>query len=88
MFVGMSFFFLDFSIIPIAISIVGGSGTLAGAVLGASILVPLSEMLRAFGPLRMVVYALLIMVVLILKSEGLFNFFQRKYHQFERVVKV
>jgi branched-chain amino acid transport system permease protein len=88
MFVGMSYFFLDFSIMPIAITIVGGPGSLAGAVLGASILVPMSEIFRAFGPLRIVAYALLLIVFITLKSEGLFNFFKRKYHQFEKVVKV
>ena len=88
MFVGMSFFFLDFSIMPIAIVIVGGPGSLAGAVLGASILVPISEIFRAFGPLRIVCYAILMVVFIVLRSEGLFNFFQRKYHQFEKVVEV
>ena len=43
MFVGMPVFALDYSILPIAAAVVGGPGTLAGAALGAFILVPLSE---------------------------------------------
>jgi branched-chain amino acid transport system permease protein len=43
MFVGMPVFALDYSILPIAAAVVGGPGTLAGATLGAVILVPLSR---------------------------------------------
>lgn len=88
MFVGLSSFALDFSIIPIATNVVGGMGTLAGSVLGAFLLVPLSEVLRAFGPLRIVFYALMVVIFIILKPEGLFNYFRRKYHEFERWVEV
>lgn len=42
MFVGMPVFALDYSILPIAAAVVGGLGTLAGAAVGAFILVPLS----------------------------------------------
>ncbi|MEW5908718.1 MAG: branched-chain amino acid ABC transporter permease, partial [Thermodesulfobacteriota bacterium] len=58
MFVGMPVFALDYSILPIAAAVVGGPGTLAGAVLGACILVPLSEFLRGIGGLRIVLYGL------------------------------
>ncbi len=88
MFVGLSAFALDFTVVPIAATVVGGMGTLGGSVLGAFILVPLSEVLRAFGPLRIVFYALLIVVFIILKPEGLFNYLQRKYREFERWVEV
>ena len=49
MFVGMPVFALDYSILPIASAVVGGMGTMAGPVLGAFILVPLSEALRGLG---------------------------------------
>jgi branched-chain amino acid transport system permease protein len=49
---------LDYSILPIAAAVVGGPGTLAGATLGACILVPMSEALRGFGGLRIVLYGL------------------------------
>ena len=49
MFVGMPVFALDYSILPIAAAVVGGPGTLAGAAVGAFILVPLSELLRGIG---------------------------------------
>ena len=58
MFVGMPVFALDYSILPIAAAVVGGMGTLAGPALGAFILVPLSEALRAMGVLRVICYGL------------------------------
>jgi branched-chain amino acid transport system permease protein len=85
---GMSQFALDFSIIPIAATVVGGGGTLIGPVIGSFILVPISELLRAFGTLRIVFYALILTGFVMLKSEGIMVYAQRKYHQFERWVEV
>jgi branched-chain amino acid transport system permease protein len=86
--VGTSLFGLDFSIMPIAAYVLGGPGTLVGPVLGAFILTPLSEMLRAFGTLRIVFYCLILVGFIVFKPEGLMNYFQRKYHQFEHWVEV
>ena len=88
MWAGLSMFALDFSIIPIAATVIGGGGSLLGAVLGAILLVPLSEALRAFGPLRIVAYSLILTVVIVVKGEGLLNYLARKYSQFERWVKI
>jgi branched-chain amino acid transport system permease protein len=88
MFVGMPVFALDYSILPIAAAVVGGPGTLAGATLGAFILVPLSEVLRGIGGLRIVFYGLFLVVFIVALPEGIFHYVQRKYHQFERWVEV
>ena len=88
MFVGMPVFALDYSILPIAAAVVGGTGTLAGSMLGAFILVPLSELLRGFGGLRIVFYGLFLVVFIVALPEGIFHYLQRKYHQFERWVEV
>ena len=85
---GMSLFALDFSIIPIAATVIGGGGTLVGPVIGSLILVPASELLREFGTLRIVFYALILVGFIIFRSEGIMVFGRRKYHQFERWVKV
>ncbi len=85
---GISQFALDFSIIPIAATVIGGGGTLVGPVLGCFILVPISELLRAFGTLRIVFYSLILVAFIVLRSEGIMVYGQRKYHQFERWVKV
>jgi branched-chain amino acid transport system permease protein len=88
MFVGMPVFALDYSILPIAAAVVGGPGALAGATLGAFILVPLSEILRGIGGLRIVFYGLFLVIFIVLLPEGIFHYIQRKYHQFERWVEV
>jgi len=81
---GLSLFAMDFSILPIAATVMGGMGTLVGPVLGALILTPLSEALRGFGQLRVVLYCFILIGFMVYKPEGLMNYLERKYHQFER----
>jgi len=88
MWAGISQFALDFSILPIAATVIGGGGTLVGPIVGCLILVPISELLRAFGTLRIVFYALILTAFIVVRSEGLMVYAQRKYHQFERWVRV
>ena len=88
MWAGISQFALDFSIIPIAATVVGGGGTLIGAVLGCIILVPVSELLRDFGTLRIAVYAIVLTGFIVFKSEGVMMYGTRKYEQFERWVRI
>lgn len=87
-FAGLSLFAIDFSIMPIAACIMGGPGTMAGPVVGAFILAPLSELLRGFGQLRVVLYCMVLVGFILFKPEGLLNWAARRYHQFEHWVKV
>ncbi len=82
--VGISMFALDFSILPVAATVVGGVGTLVGPLLGSLILTPISESLRDFGTLRIVFYSLVLLVFILFRPEGFMNYLDRKYHQFER----
>jgi branched-chain amino acid transport system permease protein len=88
LFVGMPVFALDYSILPIASAVIGGPGSLAGAMFGAFLLVPLSELLRGIGGLRIVFYGLFLVIFIVALPEGIFHYIQRKYHQFERWVEV
>ena len=85
-FVGIPAFAMDYSILPLASAIIGGPGAFTGAMLGAFILVPMSEVLRAFGTLRVVIYSLVLLIFAVGLPEGIFHFLERKYHQFERLV--
>ena len=87
-FCGVSLFGMDFSIFPLAATVVGGPATLAGPLLGTIILVPISEALRAFGTLRIVFYSVVIVLFIIFWSEGLLNWGRRRYEQFEHWVRV
>lgn len=87
-FVGMPAFALDYSILPLTAAVLGGVGTFAGPTLGAFILVPLSEVLRAFGTLRVVFYSAILIICVVGLPEGIFHYIRRKYHQFERMVEV
>jgi branched-chain amino acid transport system permease protein len=88
MWAGLSQFALDFSIIPIAATVVGGGGTLVGPVIGCLILVPVSELLRDFGSLRIAVYSVVLTGFIVFKSEGIIPYAARKYEQFERWVEI
>jgi len=87
-FVGMPAFALDFSILPLTCAVLGGVGSFAGPLLGAFILVPLSEILRAFGTLRVVFYSAILIICVVGLPEGVFHYLARKYHQFERTVRI
>jgi branched-chain amino acid transport system permease protein len=86
--VGVSAFAPDLSILPIAVTVVGGPGTLIGPLVGSLLLVPLGELLRDFGSLRVAAYALVLVASVVLRSEGLFPYFARKYKQQERWVEL
>jgi branched-chain amino acid transport system permease protein len=87
-FVGMPAFAMDYSILPLTAAVIGGPGTFLGSVVGAFLLVPLSEALREFGALRVVVYSVMLLAFTVGLPEGLFAFAARKWSQFERVVPV
>jgi branched-chain amino acid transport system permease protein len=85
---GLSQFALDFSIIPIAATVIGGGGTLVGPILGAFILVPINELLRELGSFRIAIYCVILVFFIVFKSEGILVYAERKYHQFQQWIKV
>ncbi|MEW6665216.1 MAG: branched-chain amino acid ABC transporter permease [Thermodesulfobacteriota bacterium] len=88
MVVGMAMFSLEYSMLPIGAAVVGGVGTSAGPMLGAFILVPLSEVLRGLGGLRVALYGIFLLVFVVALPEGVFHYIKQKYFQFERLVEV
>ena len=87
-FVGMPAFAMEYSTLPLTGAVVGGAGSFLGAVVGSFILVPLSEMMREFGSLRVVIYSVMLLVFTVGLPEGIFRFVARKYGQRERLVPV
>jgi branched-chain amino acid transport system permease protein len=62
---------LQLSINVAAIVIVGGMGSIPGVVVGALILVGLPELFREFSDYRLLFYGIALMVIMILRPEGL-----------------
>jgi len=87
-FVGMPAFALEYSVLPLTAAVVGGAGSFLGPVVGSFILVPLSEAMREFGSLRVVVYSLMLLLFTVGLPEGIFRFAARKYGQFERLAPI
>ena len=59
------------SINILAMVILGGMGNLAGVVLGASLLVAVPEIFREFQAYRMLLFGLLLMVIMVVRPQGL-----------------
>src|SRR5207244_10637437 len=64
-------FQLSFEIIIMVV--LGGMGSISGAVLAAVILSLLPEFLRGFVQYRLIVYALLLILMMIFRPQGLFG---------------
>jgi branched-chain amino acid transport system permease protein len=59
-----------------------------GSLIGCIILVPISETLRAFGSLRIVMYSIILIFFIAYWREGLLNWLIRKYEQSEHWTRV
>ena len=66
-------FGFDRSIEIVVMVILGGMGNTAGVIIAAILLTVLGESLRQFGDFRMIIYALVIIVLMILRPQGLFD---------------
>jgi branched-chain amino acid transport system permease protein len=67
-------FGFDRSIELVVMVILGGMGNMAGVIAAAILLTLAGELLRGFGEYRMIFYALLIILLMILRPQGLFRF--------------
>jgi branched-chain amino acid transport system permease protein len=70
-------FGFDKSIEIVVMVILGGMGNMAGVILAAILLTLAGEWLRQFGDLRMILYSVLIIVLMITRPQGLFNWSPR-----------
>lgn len=51
--------------------VLGGMGSISGAILAATLLTSLTELLRVFAEYRLIVYALLLIIMMLLRPQGL-----------------
>ncbi|MFL5300918.1 MAG: branched-chain amino acid ABC transporter permease [Anaeromyxobacteraceae bacterium] len=59
------------SVVLFLIVILGGAGSIPGVIVGAALVVGLPEMFRGFATARMLVFGLVMMVMMIVRREGL-----------------
>jgi branched-chain amino acid transport system permease protein len=71
---------LDMSMKFVLITVMGGSGTLVGPLLGAAVLIPLQEYTRAFwgglgGGVDLIIFGLLIILIVVKQPAGMIGIF-------------
>ncbi len=75
-------FQLLISINVVSIVVIGGVGSIPGVILGAFVLVGLPELLREFAQFRLLIYGGLLIVMMLVKPEGLWpsEVTKREFH--------
>ncbi|MEO8316649.1 MAG: branched-chain amino acid ABC transporter permease [Pseudomonadota bacterium] len=75
-------FGFDRSVEIVVMVILGGMGRTTGVIIAAILLTVLGEWLRQFGDLRMILYSVLIIVLMILRPQGIFTFTPKRLRMF------
>jgi branched-chain amino acid transport system permease protein len=78
-----------FSLLFALPAVLGGIGTLWGPAVGAAILIPITEITRSYAGgsgsgLDLIIYGLLIMLISLLRPEGILSIFRRSPKQAEQ----
>jgi len=60
----------------VIMTVLGGRGSISGVMLAATILTALPEMLRDFDQYRLIVYASLLVVMMLIRPQGLFGIYE------------
>jgi branched-chain amino acid transport system permease protein len=71
-------FGFDRSVEIVVMVILGGMGRTTGVIIAAILLTVLGEWLRQFGDLRMILYSVMIIVLMILRPQGIFTWTPRR----------
>jgi branched-chain amino acid transport system permease protein len=76
------------SINILCVIIVGGMGSIPGVIVGAAALVGLPELLREFAEYRLLVYGLALVVMMLVRPEGLWPeaVRRREFHEEEEAL--
>jgi branched-chain amino acid transport system permease protein len=81
---------MDIGIQMVLMTVLGGVGTIIGPIIGAAFLVPLSELVRGYiggtsTGIDQMIYALIIILVVTLKPNGIIGFIQIKKRKTDRL---
>ena len=69
-------FSADESVVILSMVVLGGMGNMAGAVLGAILLVVLPEALRFLAQYRMLIYGFVLVIMMMVRPQGILGSFQ------------
>ena len=72
----------------LSIVIFGGMGSIKGMILGAAILVSFPEVFRFVAEYRFVVYGLILILMMVFRTDGLLGGNSKRPYTFPRFVKV
>ena len=78
-YIGPQLFTFDQSILILSMVILGGIGSLPGSILGAVLLSSVPELLRGFSEYRQVIYGLVIILMMVLKPNGMLGDYNMHY---------
>lgn len=78
----------DVSMMILSIVIFGGMGSIKGMLLGAVVLVSFPEVLRFLAEYRFIVYGLILIVMMVFRTDGLLGGPSKRPYVFPRFVKV
>ena len=83
-FIDPNSFVFNKSVEVVIMVVIGGMGSLSGAMLGGIIVTLLPELLRAFDNYRMVIFPLILIILMLVRPRGIFGhkeiweFFRKK----------
>lgn len=77
-------FTFDESVAFLSMSVIGGNKTIAGGILGAFVLTILSEMLRAFQNVRLIIYGLILILTVIYMPNGLIGVWNKALNKLHK----
>jgi branched-chain amino acid transport system permease protein len=75
-------FGFDRSVEIVVMVILGGMGRTTGVIIAAILLTVMGEWLRQFGDLRMILYSVLIIVLMIMRPQGIFTLTPKRLRMF------
>lgn len=72
-----SFTFME-SVLVLSIVVIGGMGSISGVIIGALTLIILPEVLRGFANYRMLIFGAMLVIMMIVRPQGLIGSLRRK----------
>ena len=87
-FISPDTFVYNDSITILTMVLIGGSGTVAGPIIGAVLLTLLPELLRSLVQYRMLIYGLIVVIMMQIRPNGILGSYNTRSSYLEAIMKV